>query len=489
LYKATDKKLADAEQITDGFGTPFLKKPIFQCDLIDEIQGFAAFAPINGALFNLGYDSGLKHHFVDNTVENGRTYYYVLVAYDYGVDSSSIKIPPSENTFILELDEYENIRKISQNVAVVKPHQFAAGYQEAKIEDDVGSETLGTGWARPEILLPAKAKEGHEYKIKFGVEMLIHDWRAPISMLHRNDAIRVYDVTENNRLVYEETKANYSGDNFKRIKKDIFNVGRSNLIMNYGRELTTAEFDGLIVRFFTPHETAQFNPAKSGWITGSAPISIEIATRLEAGGEQKDIRYLPLPYEYDIVFTNNDSAYVTTYAWPRIWRERESDAVQYNRDEIFYNQNFNFYVVNRSIQDESGSDLIMDMVAVDINENGSFDILEDDIFVGTTYTYGGFLVDKWAGTAFTLHFKQIASESGLPQAGDVYHVSFESPFMESDSIIFTVSGEQIIATNRKNDRIAFHARPNWIKIWKISELFPILMLRPIRLKPMLLITS
>jgi hypothetical protein len=445
LYRATDKKMADAEVITDGFGTPFMKKPVFQCDLINDVQGFADFALINGAAFNLGTDSGLKYHFEDNTVQNGRTYYYVLTAYDFGIDSSNIKIPPSENTFILELDEYENIRKISPNVAVVKPHQFAAGYQAPAV-DEIANETLGTGWARPEILLPAKVKEGHEYKIKFGVENLVYDSRAPISSLYRNDAIRIYDITDGDTLVYEETRESFTGDNFRRLKIDIFNGNSPNFIMDYNQELITAEFDGLLVHFFVPSETARVDENKTGWITGSAPIGIEFAPEMQPGGEQKDIRLLPLPYEFDIVFTGNDSAYVTTFSWPQIYRVSEGGDAQYKKDQILYDQNFNFYVTNRSLQDSSGNDLIMDMVAIDLNENGEFDILQDDILVGTTFTGR---LSKWGGTAFSINFFQNQSEDNLPKPGDVYHVSFIRPFMESDSITFKVSGEQIIADEAK----------------------------------------
>ncbi len=448
LFRATDKKMADAVTITDGFGSPFLMQPIFQCDLIDTIQGFADFALINGAAFNLGYETGLKHYFVDNTVENGRTYYYVLAAYDYGISKSNIKIPPSQNTFILELDEHENIRKISQNVAVVKPHQFAAGYQAPNI-DSVDSGILGTGWARPEILLPSKVKEGHEYKIKFGVENLVYDTRAPISNLYRNDAIRIYDITDGEKLVHEETKENYSSNIFRRLKIDIFDSNTSNYIMNYGQELETAKFDGLLIRFFIPSETALVNDKNTGWITGSAPIEIGFAPPMEPGGEQKDIRLLPLPYEYDIVFTGNDSAYVSTFTWPRIYRFVEGGQDQYKSDQILYDQNFSFYVVNRSLQDSSGNDLIMDMVGIDINRNDNFDILQDDIFVGTTFSGRQ---PKWGGTAFTINFSQTSSIDELPKPGDVYHISFIRPFMESDSITFKVSAEQIVASKARLDK-------------------------------------
>ncbi len=444
LFRSTDNKLADAEQITDGFGSPFLKRPIFQCDLIDDIQGFADFAPINGALFNLGYDSGLKHYFVDNTVENGRTYYYVLVAYDYGIDSTNIKIPPSENTFILELDEYENIRKVSQNVAIVNSHQYAAGYQEADIEQGSNQQTLGTGWANAELLLPSKIKDGHEYKIKFGIELLESNSRVPMAYLYRNDAIRIYDITEGDKLVYEETKLNFAGNNFKKISRDIYAGDRPNFIMNTGTELETAEFDGLLVRFYVPYETAQYDKTNSGWINGSSPINIGIAETIQPGGEQKDMRLLTMPYEYDIVFTENDSVYVTNYTWSKIWREEEADEITY-KDEILRDQNYSFYVVNRSVQDEEGNDIIMDMVGIDRNENGEYDILIDEIFVGTTYTN----IPKWGGTAFTIDFTQSSTEGILPEAGDVYHISFERPFMESDSIMFTVNAAEMLESKEK----------------------------------------
>ena len=69
LYKATDKKFSDPEVITNGYGTPMYKKPIFQCDLIDNKEGFTDFGLIDGAAFYLGDDSGIQHYFVDENVE------------------------------------------------------------------------------------------------------------------------------------------------------------------------------------------------------------------------------------------------------------------------------------------------------------------------------------------------------------------------------------------------------------------------------------
>ena len=105
LFRATDKYFSDAEVITDGYGTPTFMKPIFQCDLKDGKLGFTDFGLINGAAYNLGSDNGISHVFVDNTVMNGRTYYYGLVAYDYGAPNIGPGIAPSEKNVVDELNE------------------------------------------------------------------------------------------------------------------------------------------------------------------------------------------------------------------------------------------------------------------------------------------------------------------------------------------------------------------------------------------------
>ena len=154
--------------ITNGYGSPLLRQPIFQCDKVDTIEGFADFAHINGGLYYLGNETGLSHSFIDNTVQNGRTYYYVLVAYDYGIPEIGDGIPPSENSFVLEVDENENIRRTSQNVAIVKPHQKSAGYQNASVMIE-NPEALKWGDIAPEIFEREAVKDNHKYRINFEV--------------------------------------------------------------------------------------------------------------------------------------------------------------------------------------------------------------------------------------------------------------------------------------------------------------------------------
>ncbi|MEJ2544581.1 MAG: hypothetical protein P8Y99_10990, partial [Calditrichaceae bacterium] len=74
---------------------------------------------MSGVAYNLGSESGIVHHFVDKDVKNGRTYYYALVAYDYGDPNIAGGISPSENNVVVDFDEYNNLRALGQNVAVV----------------------------------------------------------------------------------------------------------------------------------------------------------------------------------------------------------------------------------------------------------------------------------------------------------------------------------------------------------------------------------
>jgi len=59
VYRATDKFMSDAEVITDGKGTAMFKKPIYQCDLADSIEGYADFGLVGGTAYYFGDDTGI----------------------------------------------------------------------------------------------------------------------------------------------------------------------------------------------------------------------------------------------------------------------------------------------------------------------------------------------------------------------------------------------------------------------------------------------
>ena len=98
--------------------------------------------------FIFGDDSGLKHSFIDTTVQNGQTYYYAIAAYDQGFVTTNITgvmegIPPSETTTTLKKDINGNITT-DINTAVITPRTTAAGYIAPEVASFEGTGP-GTG--------------------------------------------------------------------------------------------------------------------------------------------------------------------------------------------------------------------------------------------------------------------------------------------------------------------------------------------------------
>ena len=89
---------------------------------------------------------------------NGRTYYYGLVAYDYGAPNIGPGISPSENNVVVELNEAEEVRSVGKNVAIVTPFKNAAGYIPPDITINQ-SNTSGGGIVTPSVLARSSIKK------------------------------------------------------------------------------------------------------------------------------------------------------------------------------------------------------------------------------------------------------------------------------------------------------------------------------------------
>jgi hypothetical protein len=169
LYKSTDPNFSDIFTITDGSGSPKGYRPLVQYDVNNNIRGYfqatgELFEAAQGYNIFLGDNTGLQHSYVDRDVENGRTYYYALVAYDRGDDA--IKIFPAENTRqITVLASGEVTTDI--NVARVVPNSKGAGYvapQSGVALTPV--RQAGTGSVRYTVLDQTKVN-GSTYDVTF----------------------------------------------------------------------------------------------------------------------------------------------------------------------------------------------------------------------------------------------------------------------------------------------------------------------------------
>ena len=409
--------MADPEIITDGYGTPTFKKPIYQCDLIDEYSGFTDFGLVNGTGYNLGNNSGITHIFVDNTVQNGRTYYYAIVAYDFGAPNIGPGISPSENNTVIELDEYENIRSIGKNIAIVVPHQKAAGYIPPEVEIEERN-LLGSGTVSPLIRAQGSLKKGHEYAISFGIDTVSTISGYDNGIQYTTSEINVYDLTDS-VLVYSENPTKFIGNNL--LYRDTVNYWT----LNPNTDISSDVFDGLQYQVSDYVEIPEYSYQNSGWINGSGIM--RVTPSLSEG--------IKMPWNYKIIFTDDDNAYVGVATSGTV---RDENGASIGSSKIT-NQAVNFYVQNTSFVNESGGYDLMDMVIHDVNNNDSFDLYEDRVFIGAT------VGTRWRATAFVLDF-QLSTETTLPKAGDVYQVDWNRPFYITDSIHFTVNYSEDLDT-------------------------------------------
>ncbi len=429
IYRATDKWMLDPKVITDGYGTPTYSKPIFQCDLQDEVQGFTDFGLINGVAYYLGTETGLSHHYIDTDVQNGRTYYYALVAYDYGAPDVGPGITPSENNVVIEKDDSgREVIALGKNVAMVTPRTEAAGYQPAQLDLEE-SQTLGSGIVTPVILAKGGLKADHTYAVTFDVDTLDELYNYPLGITYVNNGYKVTDLTDS-AIVYHESPDSYVGTNL--LNRDSLGYW----VLNPNKTIVSDVFDGIQLEIEQEYENPGYDFANSGWIVDSdTPNEMRIVPSISESAY--------LAWDYLIYWPGGDTTYTGVISSTSSIRDEFNIRLDYN--EILTNQTVPFLVLNQSLADTNGNPLVMDVIVQDMPDtsgvlNGTFEIENDRILVGAPGDNG-----RWAGTVFVLDFSQSTTAS-LPQTGDVYQVTFNRPFYETDSIRFTVHSSDSLDT-------------------------------------------
>ena len=439
LYKATDKHFQDAELITDMYGSKIGKKPIFQCDLKDGKKGAADFVVFNGVCFYLGDDTGIQHYFVDYNVENGRTYYYGLTAYDYGIDGEEVDIMPSENNLVIELDESENIVAVGRNVQVVVPRKSAAGYVSPSI-DIIEEKTslVGTGEITPEVLNDELVDPDAEYIVKFLIDTLgylkpVEAFRSKYDLSYVNYG---YYVKKGDSVIYKESPEKFFSNNIQ------YSSAGKYYYLN--KEVVSDPFDGLQLRIRSVLEP-EFDFERTGWIKGSAPIVVMPS--------MEESRYYP--WTYDIVFTGDDS-YVSKVSATRGIKNLDGKEIN---EKALLGQKLNFYVLITSFKNEEGLYDTLDLVVYDLNGDSVYSVEDDVVLAGHTIAFGSNVY--WVGTVFSIDLREAYKQGKMPVNGDIYRVEFKRPFIEADSLVFRVKPAVNVDKNKlKNDMENIKVVPN-----------------------------
>jgi len=433
LYRSTDIEMSDAVIVKGGWDIPMFRKPVFQCDLKNGKKGFVNYGIENGVSYYLGDDTNIKHFYKDTTVQNGRSYYYVLTAYDYGNPEIGFDLPPKENSFSVDRGASGNIKSISKNMQIVTPTYKAAGYLPPAVRLRDENQTQGVGHIVAEVVDIHAVSPDQTYKVKFQIEEIDHlraeTVRHPSDMLYACNGFSVYEVSAGDSLVYQENPGYYSG---KNMLIGQYRKGYSEVLDYYYLNesgVVSDIFNGIQLQIFTPYILPEFNPDGSGWLTGDSPVNVKLS----------ETESMFFPWQYDIIFTDNDSAYVgRTTSYSKIYT---ADGSILSPLDLILSQPYSFYVLNKSFPDSLGEFEKLDLLTYDVNQNHVFDPAEDKILAGHAVEAGSRIY--WGGTVFEIDFHNVANQSQMPSANDVYRLDFYRPFIKTDSLMFTLESEVV----------------------------------------------
>lgn len=177
IYRSRDYTFADVFTITDGNGIPFLGQPLndakgkrAQFDLVDSLSGFHPVEYKGRAIkYYVGDNTGLVHQYVDETVQNGITYYYAVVAYDGGSTEAGREIAPTETQAAILKDAITGKLSYDVNTVAVTPNPLPTGYTSAQAGVD-GVPVLTKGYPTGKVqfkILDNLAVEEKLYKLTF----------------------------------------------------------------------------------------------------------------------------------------------------------------------------------------------------------------------------------------------------------------------------------------------------------------------------------
>ncbi len=167
IYRSTDG-INWGAPITDLQGNDVLVKPLAQFDLDDsvsgpfplDVNGLSPSDPgYDGVHFYLGSNSGLQHMYVDNTVTNGVTYYYLITAYTAG--DVSLKLPPIEDG--LTISDLNNVTQ--SNAVKITPNAPPTGLTNGSF---TLTKTAGISTVTPQVsVVDPNAVTGDTYSLSF----------------------------------------------------------------------------------------------------------------------------------------------------------------------------------------------------------------------------------------------------------------------------------------------------------------------------------
>ena len=198
IFKSTDPGFNDSYSVTDDRGVLIYHKTAAIFDLDNSIPEFYN-QHYNGFRYYLGKNSGLKHVWVDNDVNNGKTYYYAVVAYTRGDFSSGIF--PAESTKRITVYPDGSIITDDNTVRVI-PNAESMGFIDEST-DYQHTDGFGTGSVEIEVIDRGLVKQNGMYEISFDDTTFastvytitdITDEQSPVVVISESDNFSTADL-------------------------------------------------------------------------------------------------------------------------------------------------------------------------------------------------------------------------------------------------------------------------------------------------------
>ncbi len=408
VYRSTDAAMEDARVVTDADGIPILLRPIAQYDLADGITGLHP-TDINGAMFDLGDDTGLQYSFTDYDVINGQRYFYAVTAYDFGYAAANIA--PSESSIQIDVDQQGNVEH-SRNVAVVRPAAPAAGYVAPNVEWFTHTSGGATGLIEvSEIVDPSEILDGHVYEVTFRDTVIAGD---PSDTLTTRD-FTLRNVTED-RVVLENSPYFNEGDPVP---------------VTEGFQLALAN-----------ERLVQLDAERSGWTDDDVfPASFAPATFIGVRGERR-------PNDYRIIV--GEGTQTASYDTSIGIASLPSVDVNIHVENIISGDSVKF-----AYADLYGQDGLFNTNPDNSDETDILFLLEPDGAGGLTYTWQINLL--------------AAANHRNPEPGDTLEFRLRKPFLSSDTYQFEVNASTISRAAAKEDLADIRVVPNPYVVTEVWE--------------------
>lgn len=416
IFRSTEPNFTENLLITNSYGDEFFYKPLEQNGQFAQFDiknGIYGLHPVSeeGIKFNLGKDTGLRHMYIDSSVQNGQTYFYTVVSYDRGkadTTASGIEgLTPMWCTSRIEQDPAGNLVP-DVNCAVVTPNSIAAGYLPPELDKDkygnlTGIQKIGhaTGSINIHFVEDDSIKDGQTYEVVFS---------DTANFLQENQVtFTIVDSTIGRQLFPEQFLD-------ERTESPIFN--------------------GLVVDLQNDPDI-KVNYLKTGWVTGAPSYKTIIDFDPTFTSETNPLLNINKPVPADFLITFSDEIIDTSDAGLGSFKATPTKFTVWN---LSADEPANYFF----------TDVAKDStLSPDTSEAIIIYVPNDTVKVFKLNT-------SWRVKLFS----DTLNVQYPPQQGDQFLISTTKPFSPADTLRFTAKGVSFVPEKAQSDLDNIYVVPN-----------------------------